>query len=246
MAFTVQDFQDLLRLLEQHPEWRADLRRHVLSEELLGLPALAAQLVEQVQALALAQTRTEQRLETLTARVDQLALQVDRLAAAVDELARAQARTEQRLTDLSAAFRGFRLEWRYRERADAYFGRLLRRLRVHSPSAVADQYEDRLPQEAMLDLLQADLLLQGQPRQAPERGDVWLAVEVSTTIDSRDLERALRRAGALRQAGLRALPAVAGDHATPAALQRARAERVVLLQDGSVTGWEEALAAWAA
>ena len=39
MAFTVGDFQDLLRLLRDHPEWQAELRRHVLSDEVLQLPA---------------------------------------------------------------------------------------------------------------------------------------------------------------------------------------------------------------
>jgi hypothetical protein len=38
MAFTVREFHDLIELLEQHPEWRADLRRLVLTEEVLGLP----------------------------------------------------------------------------------------------------------------------------------------------------------------------------------------------------------------
>jgi hypothetical protein len=41
MAFTVEDFPDLLRVLAEHPEWRAELRRHVLSEELVALPASA-------------------------------------------------------------------------------------------------------------------------------------------------------------------------------------------------------------
>jgi hypothetical protein len=46
MPFTVQDFPDLLRLLEQHPEWQAEMRRHVLTEELLELPALVRRLTE--------------------------------------------------------------------------------------------------------------------------------------------------------------------------------------------------------
>jgi hypothetical protein len=40
VAFTVGDFHDLIRLLEEHPEWRAELRRHVLSDELVELPSL--------------------------------------------------------------------------------------------------------------------------------------------------------------------------------------------------------------
>ncbi len=58
MAFTVADFPHLLRLLEQHPEWRAELRRLVLTDDLLGLPAL-------VRGLAEAQTRTEARVAEL-------------------------------------------------------------------------------------------------------------------------------------------------------------------------------------
>jgi hypothetical protein len=33
MAFTVQEYLDLVRLLGEHPEWRAELRRLLLSEE---------------------------------------------------------------------------------------------------------------------------------------------------------------------------------------------------------------------
>src|SRR5712691_5088613 len=58
VAFTVEDFQDLLRLLEQRPEWRAELRRYVLSDDVVELPSL-------VRGLAEAQARTEQRVAEL-------------------------------------------------------------------------------------------------------------------------------------------------------------------------------------
>lgn len=41
MSFVVEDFHQLVALLEQHPEWRAELRRLVLSEQLLSLRDLA-------------------------------------------------------------------------------------------------------------------------------------------------------------------------------------------------------------
>lgn len=262
----MDDFQDLVRLIEQRPEWRAELRRLVLTEELLELPALVRQLVEaqarteerldalagQVQQLAEAQARTEQNLASLTARMDQLAARMDELAARMDELAarmdqlvEAQMRTQRELANLAGDVRGFRLEWRYRERASAYFGPLLRGLRVHAPSAVVDEYEDRLPRDGIPELLRADLVVQGQPRRYPERGQIWLVVEVSATVDSHDLERALLRARMLREAGLKVLPVVAGEHATQTAVDGARAERAVLLQDGRVAGWDEAIEAWA-
>jgi chaperonin cofactor prefoldin len=124
VAFSVEDFQGLLRLLEQHPEWRAELRRQVLSDELLEMPAILRQLAqaqarteqrlealtERVDALAQAQARTEQRLEALTERVDALAQaqarteqRLEALTERVDALAQAQTRTEQRLAEVAAA-----------------------------------------------------------------------------------------------------------------------------------------------
>ncbi len=58
MAFTVQEFHDLIQLLEQHPEWRTELRRLMLSEELMSLPQAVRELAE-------AQRRTEQRVTEL-------------------------------------------------------------------------------------------------------------------------------------------------------------------------------------
>ncbi|MBI3913908.1 MAG: hypothetical protein HY327_06950 [Chloroflexi bacterium] len=100
-AFSVQDYYDLTRLLAEHPEWRAQLRQLVLSDELLTLPALVRELTEaqkrteqRVEELAEAQVRTEQRVEELMeaqARTEQR----------VEELVEAQKRTEQRLDVLT-------------------------------------------------------------------------------------------------------------------------------------------------
>lgn len=87
MAFTVREFRDLIGLLEQHPEWRTEIRRLVLTEELLSLPQVVHELAE-------AQRRTEQR--------------IDRVHIDVGDL------------------KGMALEARYRERAFAYFSRLIR------------------------------------------------------------------------------------------------------------------------
>jgi cell division protein FtsB len=65
MAFTVQDLHDLVALVTQHPEWRAELRRLVLTEELLALPQIVHDLAE-------AQQRTEQQIAQLTQQVAQL------------------------------------------------------------------------------------------------------------------------------------------------------------------------------
>ncbi|MGQ9555324.1 MAG: hypothetical protein ACUVWR_14585, partial [Anaerolineae bacterium] len=74
MSFTVREFRDLIRILEEHPEWREELRRQVLSEELLRLPEeLAAFRAEARERM----DRLEQALIALTARVDALTARVD-------------------------------------------------------------------------------------------------------------------------------------------------------------------------
>ena len=69
LPFTMDDFHDLIRLIETRPEWRAELRRLVLTEELLAAPdqlaALRARSEEQFQALVEAQQRTNIQLTTL-------------------------------------------------------------------------------------------------------------------------------------------------------------------------------------
>ena len=47
MAFTVQDYQDLINLLAEHPEWKAELRHLLLSDELLALPEMVRDLANQ-------------------------------------------------------------------------------------------------------------------------------------------------------------------------------------------------------
>ncbi|WP_322797792.1 hypothetical protein [Thermoflexus sp.] len=53
MAFTVQDFEDLLRLLDQHPQWREALRRRLLTEEFLESPKVLRDLSDRVQKIEL-------------------------------------------------------------------------------------------------------------------------------------------------------------------------------------------------
>ena len=119
----MREFHDFIRILEENPEWKAELRRVVLTDELLKLPEIVRELVEaqrrteerlntltaRVDALAEAQRRTEERLNTLTARVDALAEaqrrteeRLNTLTARVDALAEAQRRTEERLNTLTA------------------------------------------------------------------------------------------------------------------------------------------------
>jgi len=229
-------------------------------EHLSRLDATVGRLAEaqarteaRLEELAAAQARTEARLEELAAAQARTEERLTRLEATVERLAEAQAKTEEELQKLAAtvrevvgtlsAVKGRQLELNYREKAGAYFGPLLRRLRVLSPIEIEDELESQLTREEFEDLLALDLLLRGRPRYLTEPVEVWLAVEVSAVVDRYDVDRALRRAKALRRAGLRAIPAVAGDDATVGAKEHAESNKVLMLQDGETYFWDEALAA---
>jgi hypothetical protein len=226
MAFTVQDFHDLIGILEQHPEWRTELRRLVLTEELLSLPQIMHDLAE-------AQQRTEQRVE---------------------ELAEAQRRTEQHLADLVAAqwrteqrigrlqddvgdLKGVVMEERYHRRASSYFSRLVRRSQVISGNELTALLEEAvargaLSEEGADEIGWADVVVGGQRRE--DGTEVYLVVEVSWGVGTSDVERAVRRAALLAQTGVQTLPVVAGDHIIDEAAELCRAMRVWQVLDGRV------------
>jgi len=68
-----------------------------------------------------------------------------------------------------------------------------------------------------------------------------LAVKVSTSVDRSDVERARRRAAALRTAGYKAVAVVAGHDRTADAADRAAEAQVVVFQNGSIDNWDSAL-----
>jgi hypothetical protein len=234
MAFTVQDFHDLVALVTQHPEWRAELRRLVLTEEFLALPQIVHDLAE-------AQQRTEQQVAQLTQQVAQLTQQVAQLTQQVAQIVEAQWRTERqivRLQDDVGELKGIVLEQRYRNRAFAYFSRLVRRMHTVTDDELVTLLEEAvargvLSEDGMDEIARADVVVRGQRRESPD--EVYLVVEVSWGVGPGDVERAVRRAALLGQTGLHTMPVVAGERITDEAAELARAMRVWQVLDGRVT-----------
>src|SRR3990172_6213300 len=112
MTFTVSDYADLVRLLNEHPEWRAELRRLLLSDELLTLPDLVRELAD-------AQRRIEVQFDAMR---EQVRLLVETVQALTDSV--------RGLKDVVGDLNGKLLALTYRDRVGAYFGPLLRRVRA--------------------------------------------------------------------------------------------------------------------
>lgn len=192
-----------------------------------------------VYALSVAQQQSEARLT--------------RLEAAVADLVEAQKRTEimmQRMIERQDKFEdklnrvlGRQLETHYRDKAHAYFGRVLRKTQVVSLQEIEEQFESNLDEQEWEDVSLLDLVVRGQAAHDPQRPDVLLAFEISSVIDRGDVERSLRRAALLRKVGYLVVSGVAGDDITQGALEAAQRDHVFVVRDGHKDFWEDALAA---
>jgi hypothetical protein len=155
-------------------------------------------------------------------------------------LAAAQQRTEQRigrLQDDVGDVKGIVLEERYHRRASSYFSRLVRRSHVVAGNELTALLEEAvtrgaLSEEATDEIMWADVVVQGQRRE--DGAEVYLVVEVSWGVGTSDVERAVRRAALLAQAGVQTLPVVAGDHIIDEAAELCRAMQVWQVLDGRV------------
>jgi hypothetical protein len=275
MAFTVNDLNDLLRILREQPEWLAEVRRVVLTDELLKLPDLVRELVE-------AQRRTDERLAEFQQRIErqmaefqqrierqmaefqqrierqmaefqqrierQIAEFQQRTDQRFAELAEAQRRTDERLAEFQqrteeqiGELKGTLLEMDYRAKVGAIFGSRLKKPKVVDAGDMWDVLRDRLDEEEIRQIVALDLIVRGRLLPPQGEGELWLAVEVSYVVDQNDVMRAAARAALLRKAGLPAIPVAAGKRLTQGASALATESRVVLVQDGSLVGWDDAL-----
>ena len=210
------------------------------TEERVGhLETIVAELVE-------SQKRTEERVRELAEAQKRTEERIGRLETTVSEVVETQKHIEQRLTRVEnnqARLLGNDLERSYREKAPAYFGRLLRRVRVISWQEVEDDLETHLSDDEIDEIVRLDLIVSGRLREHPKRAEALLAIEVSNVIDRRDVERAVRRAGLLRKAGLIAIPTVAGEAMTEGARELVKEQHVLVVLDGGRRlYWPEALA----
>jgi hypothetical protein len=221
MPFTIEEFRDLIRMLDERPEWRSELRRLVLTDELLALPAQMAELrvhtEQRFQELAVAQRRTEEQVAAVSAQLADLIQVVQTCSTDIGEL------------------QGRSLEGDYRTRVYAYFSRMIRRAHALSPDELTSLLEDALDRGALSeeqaeDVSLADVIVRGRRRS--DGAEVFLVVEVSWGVGPQDVERAIRRAALLAHTGPPALPVVAGKWVTPEAAQLARTQQVWQLTNG--------------
>lgn len=214
---TVDTIEDLMRILDEKPEWLVALRSRVLTQELLDLPEKLAQLAAAFAEFAAAttvaldelrerQSRLEERQSRLEERQGRLEVGQGRLEEGQSRLEVGQGRLEEGQFDLQTNLR----------RVDAGLAKLrgnfTRRIVVEDAGIIAEDmgfvWKRNIPRRVLHNMTRspeaagfaagdlhsfrmADLVMEV----ADANGDTcYIAAEASYTADTRDTDRALRNA----------------------------------------------------
>ena len=219
MMTTINNMEDLLRILEEHPEWRAAARGLIVGEELAQLPGRVTKLEESLAAFIQA---TDRNFQLVHQRLERLEEGQARLEGGFAGLKEGQARLEAAQARMSGQL-GILVGSNFEGRASRLAPRHVRRILGISRTEAVYSFEGNKTAEfnGLLDsaveagsitedeadeLWLTDLVLAGQDQQGQRK---YVVLEVSLTAQQQDADRALDRAGILEKAtGLRALPAV--------------------------------------
>jgi len=195
-----------LMALKEDPEFAAEARALLLSEDLLNLPPKFDRLEKKVDRLEEDFSKLRDDVNKLRDDVNKLIDRVDRIENRVDRLEKKVDRLEKDVAYLKGSDRE---RW-YRDRAHAIFGRVILKGRPFEEKAAEILWEackkGQISKEERDEVLSADLLWGGER----EGEFVVLVVEVSFTISQDDVERAKKRAEILRKLGILAIPVVGG------------------------------------
>ena len=225
---SINDINDLVRIIRDDPGWAEVIRGVLLGQELLELPERFAEFVQ----LTNDNFRlVHQRLEQLEADVAGLKTDVAGLKTGMTglktgmtglgaEMENGFRAVNGRLDNMMGLTYEYKVEKNIRTIANQRLG--VRQARTRKgpfagfPSELTDAF-DQAEKDGVItpaqndELDSSDLILHGTDVETGER--VNIAVEVSVTIGDEDIERAARRAGILERAsGESAVAAVIGAH----------------------------------
>ena len=244
--------EELLELLRTEPAFREEVRRQLLTDDLLALPGRLASLTESVgqifsllrdivgvvRDLAAAQQRTEAGLQQQGAQMQSLIeaqqrteVGLQRQGAQMQSLIEAQQRTTEELQWLVSWQRGES----GRRNGERYERETLRRAPVLFMGGQGGAPDQPWVQQRLTERL-GTLLARGMFEAEEDpfladllwwKGDQVAVAEISLQVDGQDVLRAARRAGTLRRAETQALAVVIGENwATPEARDQAQARHV--------------------
>ena len=193
-AATINTIEDLVRVLDENPEWLEALRARLLTRELLEMPQKLAAFAE----------ATERQFEAIDRRfeaIDRRFEAIDRQFETIDRRFEASDRRfAQLLSDIAPIKAAHARNAAVREADLIAEDSGLSFVRVLSDAQVAELARSSLAagvaKNELRSFRRADLIVEGRG----EAGETcYLAAEISFTVNGRDTDRAIRNAGLLTQ-----------------------------------------------
>ena len=231
MTTPINTFQDILDAMERDPALLDALRRHILTDDLLELPAQVKALAETVAALAETVKALSETVEALTKDVASIKTDLSTLTDSHEEMRRdlsslTHSHEEMRRDlDRMGGHLSNLMGTDYESTVARYADRLTRRhLRLISPAVTArgkgpnatlplslgDQAAEagRISWDEADDLALSDVIVAALTE---EGEDIFVVAEISMTVQQKDRENVTRRADILQRAtGITAIPVTIG------------------------------------
>jgi polyhydroxyalkanoate synthesis regulator phasin len=243
--YEIHTFEDLLNVLKAEPMWLEELRKLILTSDLLKLPERFEHFVQK-------------DFKELNDRVDRMEQEMRGLKDEVKELKQRVVKIDERLTKVEsdvevlkedvrtlkedvkilkndvADLKRSDFERKVRENAPAYLGKLIRKCKVLDKAIIADQLDEaldagRITEEEREEALSVDLVAEGYLRVEPQK-KVLVVAEVSVKADKVDVERAHKRGKIVEKAfGMPTIPVVIGKKYTAGAKNKAKELQICLV-----------------
>ena len=225
---TINNIEDLIRLLDQHPEWAEVLRARLLTRELLELPAVLARFIQE----------TNERFDRVERRLYHLEADVAELKTDVAELKTDVAEFKADVSYLKGNALETTLHRKIIPRLSQTLGLRQAEIKVSPLQGIEPEFRDAIEdgvdngtisEQQMGRVFETDFILRAVRRQT--RTPLWITVEASHKVHERDTTRSVDTAEILARVFQEtAAPMVVGFEIDPQDARRANVAGAVYLE----------------
>ncbi|MDH7554758.1 MAG: hypothetical protein QHH74_14000 [Spirochaetota bacterium] len=201
----IESYWDLLSVLKEHPDWLEELRKLILTEELLALPKKFDEFVKRYESFI------EHEFKPLKATVEKQGNDVGSLK---------EDNFERKVKEKAPSYFG-KLILKCRLIDSMELANSIDDAILNKKATLTDDERD--------DALKIDVVVTGFLRHNKEK-KVFLAAEVSIVVYKTDVERAARRTKIIEKClGIPGIPVVIGDEYTDGARKAAEELQVIMI-----------------
>lgn len=204
--YTIHTIQDLIRILDESPEWKEEIRRQILTDELLNMPGILSAFIESTNAFI---ESTNAFIESTNRQFRLFEERFDRLEADVGSLKgdNLEMKMHRRILPLMSQRLGLRAV------------RLVQNAFVWSEERLMNPLDEANFADIITDgqynrILQTDAIVRGIDKHSGT--PIWAGIEISGGIHEGDISRAQATAEILSAVfNEKAVPVVVGYHIDP-------------------------------